>query len=146
MCLTTIDSYDKIERVKTEGTGYKWVAKSSMSPVHYYTGMIANRTIMLKLGVWQKDSNTKFIVSSEGGAYQSGFHIFKSPEDAENWAAINGWLVHDEFLLVKVKYKEVVASGYQDGIKVIVARKIKVIEEISPTRPRLSRKRRKEVK
>ena len=55
--------------------------------------------------------------------YPYGFHIFLTRKDAIAWANETC-----EYITLKVKFKNIVAQGYQDGRKVIVAKNIMILK------------------
>lgn len=69
-------------------------------------------------GKWYDASNVK-IRSNVSRKYESGFHIWKRKKDAiESFGTV-----------MKVKYKNVVATGYQASRKIDVAKKMMIIED-----------------
>ena len=59
-----------------------------------------------------------------GRYYPAGFHVFTDYDDCLLW--IGGITRYDEFKIVRVKYRKVVAAGSQSGLKVIVAKEMYV--------------------
>jgi len=59
-----------------------------------------------------------------GSTYQSGFHAYKTEYAAQKQAA-----KHPTHSYRRVLLKDITATGYQDGLRVIVARKMIVPKE-----------------
>jgi len=84
----------------------------------------AMKRTTIPMGEWQEDKNNYLILANDSRTYQTGFHIFLRKKDAETW--VEGSPSH--FPIRKVKFKKVVAKGFQDGRKVVVARERFVCE------------------
>lgn len=80
------------------------------------------RFVDVELGKWITDSSCKNITANDGKIYPSGFHIMKTKKGAE----------HNNYLgsLYKVQYRSVVAEGFEQKAKVVVAREMKVLEKV----------------
>lgn len=116
MCLHTVD--EKINIVHNKKYGYK--------VFDTYNNNICGEYICryYKLNKWYKASNKK-LYGTYGKEYESGFHIFSSLDEAKSWKYFD----FRELKVFKVEFKDVVATGKQDG-KVIIAKKIKIIKEV----------------
>ena len=55
--------------------------------------------------------------------YESGFHIFTYKNGAKNWKS------YTDLKIFKVKFRNVVASGRQNGY-VVVAKEMMILEEV----------------
>jgi hypothetical protein len=118
MCLSIVD----VVTNKGNGKGYKVFAlddsshlKSECFRIRYHY----NR--------WYKANNT-LITSGLGNSYESGFHIFTNLEDAIDWKFMSQVMSQ---VIRAVKYKNVVASGFQlsdDNLKVIVAKEMMILK------------------
>jgi hypothetical protein len=71
-------------------------------------------------------SSKRRIKAMDGTRYRSGFHCFVNETDAKAYSDV-GCIT--ETPIVKVAIEDIVASGEQDGLDVIVARKMRLIEE-----------------
>ncbi len=108
MCLVTLDKETQ------EGTGVGWKYFRSDASSHlefaYYGGRVNYNT-------WLKDKAKGMIPKQCGGfSYHKGYHVYVNKEDAV-FAAFGEQIR-------RVEYREVVASGRQDGRQVVVARQI----------------------
>ncbi len=122
MCLDTVHKKTQ----KGTGHGYKIVDIKG--------GVVVNGLVLgavqqpLSHDRWCKDHSEGRL--SFGTAYPLGYHIFTTFEDALEWGGGKQWLPwlnNDSYSIVPVDYEEVVASGRQ-GVKVIVARQIRLSE------------------
>jgi hypothetical protein len=85
------------------------------------------------IGVWEIDRNIYQITNENGIQYPAGFHILLSIEEAIKFNEsqtidIPSPILYTE-VLKKVKFSKVVAKGYQDGVRVVVAKKRMVIPD-----------------
>lgn len=125
MCLNKLDEKAR----KRGGFGYKLLYRSLIGGLETRI----QEVVPLTIGRWKADPNASETRHTEtfGAApiqeYPTGFHIFPTLEDLKRWQSKLGWFSLKVF---KVQFKEVVASGYQRDCRVIVARKVKVIEEV----------------
>ena len=74
-----------------------------------------------------------YISQSNERFYRKGFHLYKNKSDAIDIKNIQ-FFQYPNFndntcVVYKVKFKEVVATGFQGGRETIVARKIKILKE-----------------
>ena len=122
MCLEKIEK--KALPKSDNGIGYKvferWSKSSKLQTV--FVGKI------VYTHKWNKAM--KILLKSNAGLrYKSGFHIYKTRENQ----GIQDWLSscyqsHAE--LWKVEYRNVVAHGTENGVKVIVVKEMKLLEKI----------------
>ena len=109
MCLKTVDKETK----KGNGVGYKVFDIDEW----YHIFPQCQGDTRYKYGIWCEDRNKEDIVLPEGSYYKAGYHIYTTYKDAEQ---LSGW----EETVRRVEYQDVVASGVQNGVSVIVARKM----------------------
>jgi len=64
----------------------------------------------------------EFMVSYASEIYLSGFHIYLQKEDAERYCYRNS-------VILPVRFRKVVARGYQYGLKIVVAKEIMIMVE-----------------
>lgn len=139
MCLTELTI--RKEMVAQEGVGYKLVYKyynPDKGRYEYHLGVIVGNHIPMKRRRWVKDpapedKKIAHTIIKHGKekvvfSYPTGIHLFPTLEDVEKFRDYYGWWSAE---VVKVKYRKVVATGYQSGCKVIVAREIMFLEEVS---------------
>jgi len=69
------------------------------------------------------------IAASNKASYPTGFHIFTTKEDAEDWLGPCNVGRPDFGRVVGVRYRNVVASGFQAEVPIHVARKMYVSEK-----------------
>jgi len=120
MCLDTLDKKTR----KRGGFGYKLLSKCDGEPHTFIQKFVA-----LPIGKWVSDpsSETRYVeYSYPNQYYPTGFHIFSTLEDLKRWRG-SSWY---NLSIFRVQFKEVIASGYQYKCRTIVARKVKVIEEV----------------
>jgi hypothetical protein len=124
MCLDTITkAYSKTNKSE----GYGWKVITEMEGNHYcYNPIMWGRIFYNR---WMKADTDTLIESHKYAkqqvSYQSGFHIFKNQEDAQNH-----WLSQSMNRKVKkVKYKNIICSGIQDGIEVLVVKKVMMLKK-----------------
>lgn len=115
MCLDTVDKEVK----KTKGYGWKVFRRNEdggLTPCYYdrnKTGFTLNE--------WIKDKARGRIIAEGGGKYEKGFHIYDTRREARLSR-------HRGASIKKVLYDNVVATGVQCDDRVIVARKMKILE------------------
>lgn len=121
----------KLEKFKPRYIGYKVFrkVKGGYLPV-------VQHTPMCKMGEWITDENDGVLVAGIVGTgylfhvykepYHAGFHVFETLKGVKAWRGISG----RQRVIVKVRYRKVVATGYQVGHKVVVARKMCLLEEM----------------
>lgn len=118
MCLTTIDKKTiktsrkylwKVFRITEEG-----IESQYWNFYHYY---IYNR--------WYKSSKIR-LPSLKSGSYPAGFHCFLTKKDALLWK--NNSIVPESLELIKVKFKDIVASGTQGKFFILPSKSIKYLE------------------
>ena len=118
MCLGTLDK--QVFSGKTR-KGYKVVLCDKSGHIcPCYHGS------QFKVGVWMEDPNTKPILLKDGKFYPTGFHIFLTQKDIKNYCLIVRGTVRE------VEFDDVVASGKEGRVRVVVARKL----FIKPLRPK----------
>lgn len=71
------------------------------------------------------DSNYNYILlnNQEGGRYEKGWHIFLTREDAKSYEPYN-----KKSIIRKVKFKNPYAYGYQNYLKVVVAKEMLIVK------------------
>jgi len=120
MCLTT-----QCRITRKEGIGYKVMYDCILAKPGYYTSdMFGWRCGTVKKNKWVTDPWEGLIESECGNYYKSGFHVFNCLTAAE-W-----WRLDAETHIVKVKYRDVVAQGRQNGYSVSVARQIRILGRV----------------
>ncbi len=109
MCLDTIDKEIK----KTKGFGWKVFEERARGLHPAFFDLPYSKPF--KVNVWVTETRNTLRING----YDAGFHVFEKEADANLYLR---W----RFRIVtrKVKYDNVVATGKQSGLKVIVARKI----------------------
>ena len=87
------------------------------------TGLYYNKDIEIETNKWQKDKREiKILASNFSSLYRTGYHICLKKQQADNFAIV-ARRTCVETVVKKVKFKKVVAKGYQSkDFKVIVAR------------------------
>ena len=120
MCLQQI--LEIPEEYKTgEHVGYKVLVGQ------YYTPIMSK---YIKLNEWVFDDNPNIInifYATDMLEYKLGFHIFINRKDADDYVQT------DDDVVVKVKFKDVVAYGLEGSAKVIVAKQMYVDKQHLPT-------------
>lgn len=103
MCLSTLDSPIKSE----DGVGWKAFERVPGLEETYITPV--RGFLISSSGQWVTDSNSRELPTDQSPPtfYPSGFHIFLKKEDAEAYS------IGDDFVVKKVRYAKVVASGIQ---------------------------------
>lgn len=115
MCLSKIIEQNPKQK---EGIAYKYIRQVDSDGYLFrdlYRGL-RNR----KINFWYK-ARERRIWSSYGGSYLTGFHIYKTKYAAKG-KSLSGCGV-----VVKVEYKDAHTIGIQDGCRVIVAKRMKII-------------------
>lgn len=112
MCLT------KIAKFKPRYVGYKVFLKNGDE----YRPTIIESPVC-KMGRWYSDKEDRLLKTEYDETcireiYPTGFHVFETLDGAKIW------LNTTSEVIVKVRYKKVVAKGYQGRFKVVVAKKI----------------------
>ena len=126
MCLNKLDEKTR----KRGGYGFKLLHRNIDGEIRTHI----QRIVPLPVGKWRADPNTSETRYTETFGlspvqeYPTGFHIFSTLKDLKRWQSGLGWL---SLRVFKVQFKDVVASGFQQKCRVIVARKVKVIEEVN---------------
>jgi len=117
MCLDIKDS--KIDLVYNKKYGYKIFQKSN-------TGSIVGQYFLryYKIGEWNKAPKIK-LKDYMRNLYEGGFHILHSLEDAKKWKKC-----YNHLYIFKIEFRNVVATGKQRGLKIIVAREMKILKEV----------------
>ena len=128
MCL---DKVDKEIKVKTR-RGYKIFGGNT----YYIQPLIQTAGVPYPKDEWISDSRVMDIsglspVYIKGHyptvSYPAGFHIFLTMVSLERWRDIAGW---HSCPVYRVEFDEVVASGTQEGARMVVARKMKIGREV----------------
>lgn len=76
-------------------------------------------------GKWQKDVYNYMIWTSNNHLYQTGFHIFLRKKDAEFFAQT--FFTPTRVSIRKVKFRKIVAEGYQYENSIDSYRELKVV-------------------
>jgi len=123
MCLDTVDK----EPRRKWGKGYKVVVSlgGKFKPRYF-----DHRQLHYPLGEWIEQTDTYLIATSQFGAYPAGFHLFTRQEDAKDWNKLHCTTHAINGVVLATQFKNVVATGKQNGFNVVVARKIK-LEKVS---------------
>jgi len=114
------------------GTGYKVYIKLGNKYISFYRGFSS-----FELGKWYKDPTPdQYIIPNKGKPYEKGFHVFRSLKVA----MLIHRLLHYPQVLVKVRYRKVVATGQEQAFRfpdhnakpyiIDVAKEIYLIEEV----------------
>ena len=77
--------------------------------------------------MWNMCSESSLIGNSP---YLSGFHIYRNKRDAIKIFEKYGYFQY-RCRVFKVKYYGVLAEGIQDGVKVVVASMLKLVEPVT---------------
>ncbi len=109
MCLSTVDEETK----KTKGYGWKRLVRNEDGT---YSPCLKHKYLAFKPNKWIEDKNKGSL-----GGYQTGFHIEDTRQGARSWP----W----GDCIRKILYQDVRATGIQDGTKVIVARKMMILDD-----------------
>ena len=113
MCLDIITK----EFEDKEGEGYKVLYRHTLRTI--------NQASILRKRVWNKAKQVK-ISCWNGTWYMTGFHIFISLKSARKWNK----MCSRSGRIFKVKYRKGRILGKQDGMNIIVADEMKLLEEI----------------
>jgi len=117
MCL---DIITKRNPWKSWGVGYK-------KYIEHCNGRLDSAVMTCEeywdYGRWYSADETDLYTTYEGEKYTSGFHIFSTKAEAKSWGSPHS-------VVVKVRYRGAHTIGIQNGAKVIVARKVKLLKEI----------------
>ena len=103
--------------------GYKcFYATRTNQSTMCYSAPLQKFDKFFNVGEWTEDNN----IGRVEHIYNVGFHIFREYNDAAVYTlhflgSINS--------ICKVEYTNTVATGYQQNMPVVVARKIRIIEE-----------------
>ena len=142
MCLSAIFKRDC--NASWTGIGYKVFIKGTLKngrPAKSYTGQIFGTDDQYIKGRVYRSDNMKTVQFNNWGRYNSeitadnghpypyGFHIFTNQRSAQSWRG------KGRLSIVKVAYKEGHTLGVQENnpdqfLRVIVARQMKILEEI----------------
>ena len=116
MCLSRLMEF------KPRYVGYKVVEKNTVGgEVCYYPDMYP--TVAFKIKEWTEDRNQRLLRACNGEKYETGFHIFETLEGARRYCV-------EYEVILKVKYKKVVATGIDCASRVVVAKEIFPLKEI----------------
>ena len=140
MCLDKVFKNDgSWDEITTEYVGYK-----VLSNIHKAFGQQRYRGIIFmdacmpyELGKWYIASGCNTLLQTDTGndEYRQGFHIFRTVVSARKYAELN-WVKDKDNVIVKVKYKNILAKGYDyvedknTKNRVDVAREMKLVEEV----------------
>lgn len=116
MCLDTVTQTKNLPKW---GVGYK-VLLANMTTEYY------GDCIPLEIRKTYDDINEDEIYDYCNNKYRAGYHIFTDMKGAE-W-----WRISDIRKIIKVRYSKLTAIGTQRDHKVIVARRITILSEVSP--------------
>jgi hypothetical protein len=117
MCLSHVEEIPK--QIKKRKIGWKMFYGFNSEDLRPYLYPPNGNKLSIfgyKIGKWY--TSTKEILGFYP-TYESGFHIYQTKKEAIS--RHNSWNVH------KVEYDDVVAYGKQDGQRVIVARKMRIL-------------------
>ena len=122
MCLSKITKIYK-EPDPKERIGYKVVDLSADRTSFDFECCSLRKKPYHKTNVWLKAETSKNIRIGfdDDVSYKSGFHIFASKKGAEDWDE------YEEYDVVKVKYRGLTTTGFQDNFKTVIAKEIKVL-------------------
>lgn len=86
----------------------------------------------LPLNTWlSANQNAALAEDYFKGGYKAGFHVFKSLEDAEKCLEDSSYLHKSQDAIFEVRIKGIYIEGAQDGIPVQVARKLKIVKQLT---------------
>lgn len=103
----------------TKGVGYKAVNAFDID----FSFLFMSNDRFHEYNTWL-DRDIKILYTERSQeCYDSGFHIFKTRKDAENFLFLNQGLV-------KVEYEGIICEGEQWESNCLVVKKLKVIKEI----------------
>jgi hypothetical protein len=138
VCLDKLETFDLPDKEKTpEGTDaipmYKFFRASGVGSCRKISPACVGWGEGHE-GCWENDRNAGLFFNCEetGIRYLSGYHFCLNLEDALRLSEIIGY--KKEWLVFKKCYAtKVVATGYQNGIKVVVASDIYIpVDDLSP--------------
>ena len=135
MCLDTLDDKKKTKKLGKEGQGWKvfWKRRATITNLEkmtikldkgpgvygeYYGGPY-------KVGKRNKAGNGAFM-SELMPAYGAGFHVFLKRSEARKYKSFS---CEYPLIVRKVKWESPVASGEQDGARVVVAGYMTILED-----------------
>jgi hypothetical protein len=122
MCLVNIIDF-KI----TKDEGYKVFRIKNGKPC----GLYRSKNVQYKKNRWYKSTNKVIESYWANIRYKSGFHIYKNITSARDLKRdFRGDFPSGKFAIYKVQFKDVVAKGRESKGKVIVAKQMKLIEEV----------------
>ena len=114
MCLTTITS---IETENVEGQGWKIVYPGecvSENENEFWSEFRFLNHGAMPYNTWIERKGILISSHSPDGLYPAGFHIFTTKEDAENYQHHSPLRFS---IIVKVKYKTILAKGNQTALR-----------------------------
>lgn len=125
MCLSKVDEVPSVK----SGIGYKIVHQREDGSYHYGCirscgGKFPSDEIAAPLNQWVRDPRRRsepITINYPFAKYTPGFHIFPTTKALRMFNACNGW--YDQPVL-RVKFRNVVATGTQEEAPTIVARSI----------------------
>jgi len=121
VCLTKVTLVRKENFPRKQyGIGYKVIRLSTKKGKFQFLWFEGERPFN-KWIICYKRPNTK-IMALNGWNYPAGFHIFEKRSDAEQYKT-----PHFDEIVVQVRYRRIVARGFQDGAKCVIAKKIYVV-------------------
>ena len=133
MCLSIID---KRPKANSFGIGFK-VMRTCTSPNEVTCSIIPqhrNKPFKIGTGIWYRAKLVKkavlYVSYGEIGhylQYRTGFHLYATKEDAYNYCNVSPRVV------VQCEYRGLLATGSQNGVKVLVADEIRLVQ-ICPKR------------
>ncbi len=103
--------------------GYKVFDKNGNNYSSLYHG-----NQIFEMGKEYRDCNNKILKSDIGEPYLTGYHIFRKKYDAKFFK--RDWRL-SKSVVVEVEYSNIVANGEDLSFQVDVARKMKLIKEVS---------------
>lgn len=116
MCLSTVLKRYTVPSTEVK-TGFKVIFPISS---HYYRVPVLNKEY--EYDQWETATGTD-IRAVDGNYYPTGFHIFSRYNDAVEYRD----RYHVGGVVVQVEYSEITTRGTQDGLKVVVTSKMKVL-------------------
>ena len=118
MCLTY-----KMDFKITKDEGYKVFRIKNGKPC----GLFRSKNVQYRKNRWYKSTNKVIENFWADIRYKSGFHIYKNITSARN---LKRCFLRGTVAIYKVQFKDVVAKGREFKGKVIVAKQMKLIEEV----------------
>ncbi len=129
MCLNKVLTDTDDGELDDRGKGFK-VMRRTLSG-NYYTPIF--RTAVKKNGVWNavKYVRRKTLEATNGDKYAPGFHIYTNLESTRAWTPYD----YSPRVVAEVEYKDAVCEGVE-GVgrnvqRVVVAKKINVLRELT---------------